>query len=271
MKHFLVGTVVLAVFTASAAAAQLRPLDPVEWRLWEDGRTVVASLGVGVFEGQRASLAGTEGRLTEAGNVMLAVRRAGVAIEAYGTVQRFFRDENVFAGQYGGVTESGPRRRDTGSWIISTVVRLTPSTSPTTAILRFGTRLPTTDNRVGLDRDQTDFFATVGGRVRHGGLVARAETGVEINGTREVDFEQSDLWAYLIQAEYRGGRVVPVATLTGHMDGLPNKTIRGNEDLSELRLGIRTEGRSWVAANLVKGFATFSPRVGLVVAVGRNW
>jgi hypothetical protein len=254
---------------ASPAHSQLRPLAPVEWRVW-DGPTLVAGAGFGIFQDQRASLAGTEGRLIEAGDISVTIRTGRVAIEVGGTLQRFFRDERVFAPPHGGVEDPGPRRNDAGDWRLATVVRLTPEAAPAAAVLRFGSRLPTTDNRVGLERDQTDFFATVGGRVRQGGLSAALEAGVGINGTREPDYEQSDVLLYILTTEYVRGRIVPVLTVTGRADGLVNRTIRGNEELGELRLGIRTAGRYWVRADVVKGYTAFSPGTGFMLAAGTS-
>jgi len=95
-----------------------------------------------------------------------------------------------------------------------------------------------------------------------------AETGVSINGTRESHFEQSDVWVYVLRAERAGGALVPSVTVTGHMDGLAGRTIRGNEDLGEVRLGLRAGRRRWVEASLVKGYTSFSPGVGVLVAAG---
>ncbi len=257
----------LALLSVAPARAQLRPLDPAEWRVWE-GRTLVAGAGGGAFTRQRASLAGTEGRLLEAGNFSFSWRTGRVALEGGGTVQRFFRVEERFAAPHGGArpVESGGLH-DAGDYRIATVVRLTPENAGALAVLRFGTRLPTTDNRVGLDRDQTDFFAMLGGRMGRGALRVSAETGVSINGTRDPGFEQSDVWVYLLRVE-RAGALTPSLTLTGHEDGLPRRTIRGNEDLGEVRLGLRAGRRRWVEAALVKGYTPFSPGVGVIVQAG---
>ncbi|HEX2190641.1 MAG TPA: hypothetical protein VHG51_17155, partial [Longimicrobiaceae bacterium] len=119
-----------ALLAGSQAAAQLRPLDPAEWRVWE-GRAWVAGVGGGAFADQRASLAGTEGRLLEAGNFALAWRTGRVALEGGGTVQRFFRDERSFAPPAGDARpDPDGRRHDTGDFRIATVVRLTPEDAP---------------------------------------------------------------------------------------------------------------------------------------------
>lgn len=259
----------LAFFSASVASAQLRPLDPAEWWVWGRGWTRTAGMGVGAFTDQRASLAGVEGELLEAGNFSLAWRTGRVALEAGGTVQRFFHDERRFAAVHGGaLPDADGRRHDSGDLRISTVVRLTPEDAPALAVLRFGTRLPTTDNRVGLDRDQTDFFALVGGRLERGGVEVAAETGVSINGTRDPGFEQSDVWVYVLRAERPGGAVAPLLVVTGHMDGLVGRTIRGNEDLGEVRAGLRLGGRRWVRVELVKGYTRFSPGAGVLLTAG---
>lgn len=260
----------LAVLSTSSAPAQLRPLDPAEWRVWEGGRTVVAGVGGGGFTDQRASLAGTEGRLLEAGSFSVALRTGRVAFEAGGTVQRFFRDERVFAAPVGDAQpDRDGRRHDSGDYRIATVVRLTPEAAPALATLRFGTRLPTTDNKVGLDRDALDFFALLGGRARRGALAASAEAGISINGTRDPAWEQRDVLVYALGAEYAlSPGLVPTLSLVGNVPGLPERTPRGNEDLGEVRLGVRAGGRRWVRVELVRGYTEFSPSAGVIVAAG---
>ena len=153
---------------------------------------------------QRASLAGTSGVLTELANFSIALRMGRVAVEAAGTGQRLFRDESRFASAYPDVASpTDNRRRDSGDYRISTAVRLTPDAYPITGVLRFGTRLPTTDNTTGLDRDATDFFATAGASGSRGALVLSAEAGLGIHSTRESGFEQDDLFLYAIRAEFR--------------------------------------------------------------------
>ena len=72
---------------APATHAQLRPLDPFEWRMFEGGRAVSAPVGAGWLADQRASLAGTEGTLVEAGNFRAFWRTGRVVLEAGGTVR----------------------------------------------------------------------------------------------------------------------------------------------------------------------------------------
>jgi len=260
----------LAGLGAPAARAQLRPLDPAEWRVWEEGRSVVAGVGGGVFADQRASLAGVEGRLVEGGSFTVALRTGRVAFEAGGTVQRFFRDEREFAAPVGDARpDDDGRRHDSGDYRIATVVRLTPETAPALAVLRFGTRLPTTDNKVGLDRDALDFFALLGGRVRRGALAAGAEAGISIDGTRDPGWEQRDVLVYALAAEYAAlPGLVPTLSLVGNVPGLPDRAPRGNEDLGEVRLGVRAGGRRWVRVELVRGYTQFSPSAGVIVAAG---
>ena len=89
---------------------------------------------------------------------------------------------------------------------MSTSVLLTPPEWRAQAALRFGTRLPTSDNAVGLDRDRTDFFALAGGRLRGERLSVAGEAGVGIFGTRSEHHEQSDALVYSLAAEYAGVR-----------------------------------------------------------------
>ncbi|HEX5726248.1 MAG TPA: hypothetical protein VFX98_12325 [Longimicrobiaceae bacterium] len=253
----------------AAASAQLRPLDPFEWRLLDAPLTVSAEAGGGWLRGQRASLAGTEGTLVEAGSFRAHWRTGRVVLEAAGTVRRLFDDERRFAAPEPTVTEGGPDRADSGDYRVATAVRLTPERWPLAGILRFGTRLPTTDDRVGLDRDATDFFALVGARLRRGAVALAAETGVAINGTRQAAFEQDDLLLYILRAEYLGATgIVPSLTVTGQQVGSGHAELRGNESLGEVRMGFRAGERRWVRAEAVKGFTAFSPGWGVLVSVG---
>ena len=250
------------------ARAQLRPLDPAEWRAFVEAPEVWVEAGGGAFRGQRASLAGTEGSLVEAGNFRAVWRTGRVVLEAGGTVQRFFEDEERFAEADPAVTEAGPGRQDSGDYRVSTLLRLTPERARVLAILRFGTRIPTTDNRVGLDRDATDFFALVGARATRGGASLAAETGVTINTTRRPDFEQDDLILYIVRAEYDRLPVVPSLTITGQQVGTGHREIRGNESLGEARLGVRFGRRRWIRVEGVAGLTRFSPEAGVLVSAG---
>jgi hypothetical protein len=254
---------------AQSAGAQLRPLDPLDWSVFDQDRTVSARIGAGVFHRQRASLAGTEGRLTELGNFSVVWRTGRVALEASGTVMRSFDDEAVFAEPVGGAeTPDGAPRRDSGDYRVATAIRLTPADAAALVALRFGTRLPTTDNLVGLERDRTDFFGLISGRLRHGGLSLGAETGVGIHGSRDLEYEQVDAWLYTVTAGYQHVWLTPFITVTGHWDGLRGWQIRGNEDLRELRLGVRAGTQHWLQACVVRGLTDFSPHSGLLLSAG---
>lgn len=269
---FLRSTVLAAALTilcSSTARAQLRPLDPFDWRVLEGEQTVIVEAGGGRLGDQRASLAGTEGTLWEAGNFRAFWRTGRVVIEAGGTVQRIFREHSRFAAAEPFVTPTDDgKRHDAGDYRIATAVRLTNEGAPVAALLRFGTRLPTTDNRVGLDRDATDFFATIGGRTRRGPLALQAEAGVGIFGTRDPDFEQDDLLVYAVQAEYDAGLVVPSLAIVGQQVGAGHGEIRGNESLGELRAGVRAGRRAFVRAEVVRGYTDFSPGWGVLVSAG---
>jgi hypothetical protein len=257
---------------SSPAAAQLRPLDPFEWRMFEAGREVSVQVGGGWLRGQRASLAGTEGTLLEAGSFRAFWRTGRVVLEAGGTVYRRLDEESAFAPAEPDVrpAEDGVRS-DAGDYRVLTVVRLTRERAPVAAALRFGARLPTTDNTVGLDRDATDFFATLGGHAARGRMAVQAEAGVGIFGTRERAFEQDDLLIYALRGEYRAGPVVPMLTVVGQQVGSGHREIRGNESLGEVRLGARAGGRRWLLAEVVAGYTDFSPSTGVLVSAGMDW
>jgi hypothetical protein len=263
------GVCCLLVGSPSRASGQLRPLHPLDWEIFAAEHVASARLGGGILMDQRASLAGTQGELLELGDFSLAVRSGRIAVEVAGTVLRLFEDQETFATPWGGARESsGARRRDSGDFRVTTTVLLTHPGQPASAVLRFGTRLPTTDNEVGLERDRTDFFALLGGRLSSGGFMLAGEAGMGINGTHDPQLEQSDVLMYSATVGYTWRSVSPRASLVGHFDGMSGLTIRGNEELAELRVGSRVGGELWVEADLVYGLQPFSPRTGVLLFVG---
>ena len=249
--------------------AQLRPLEPVSWTVFNSGVSVTASAKAAGYRKQRASLAGTEGDLWEVPALSLAWRSGRIAILATGTGQRFFTEKERFAPAYFGVRPStSGRRHDSGDYTIGTAVLLTPRRARAEALLRFGTRLPTTDNETGLDRDAIDFFATVAGRTTRGPLSVALEAGLGLNSTRDSAFEQDDLLLYAATFEYQRGIVTPSIMIVGQAHGPAHHEIRGVEDMSELRLGLRFGSRTWIRIEGVKGLETFSPSYGASVTVG---
>lgn len=262
---------ILAAFTLAPACAfaQLRPLEPMQWRLFEGNASIAGELGVARLFDQRASLAGTTGDLWEAGNFLVAWRTGRVVLEAGGTAQRYFRETASFDTPYPDVEPSDDgRRHDSGDYRVSTTVRLTPASFPFAGVVRFGTRLPTTDNTTGLDRDALDFFATIGTIVSRGSLAFGGEAGLGVHSTREESFEQDDLLLYSFRAEYRTSLVTPSLTVLGQKHGTTHSAIRGVENLGELRAGLRIGRKAWIRAELVKGYETFSPSSGVIVTAG---
>jgi hypothetical protein len=263
-------TLLLAVLLAPApATAQLRPVEPLNWQLLEPGTTVAAALGAGVLWRQRATLAGVEGTLLELGNFAAGWHTGRVGLEVSGTVVRRFRDRAAYrpAGFGAGGPPADGVRRDAGDFRAAALVLLAGDVATRGLALRFGTRLPTTDERIGLDRDRTDFFATLGARTRLGGLLLSGESGIGINGTRVPEHDQSDVWIFSAAAAYVGGPLTPSVSIVGHQDGHAY-VIVGNEDLRELRLGVRAGGRGWLDAAWLYGLAPSSPAHGLLVRAG---
>ena len=244
-------------------------LEPVQWRLFDGSQSIAAELGAARLLDQRASLAGTSGDLWEAGNFSLAWRTGRVVIEAAGTAQRYFDETGTFDAPYPDVEPSDDgRRHDSGDYRVSTTVRLTPDRFPVSGLVRFGTRLPTTDNTTGLDRDAVDFFATIGAIASRGPFWLGGETGLGIHSTREQRFEQDDLLLYSIRAEFRGSFAIPSFAVLGQKHGATHSAIRGLENLGEIRAGLRVGRSMWARAEYVRGYETFSPSSGVIVTAG---
>lgn len=262
--------VLLFLASATPAAGQLRPLDPMDWRLFDAQASVTAQAGAAVYAGQRASLAGTRGTLVELGNLSAAWRSGRIAVEAAGTVLRLLRDEEVVEAPYGGARDQpGDWRDDSGDYRLATSVRVTPDRLPFQAAVRFGSRLPTTANEVGLERDRTDFYAVLAGRLARPRFHLLAEAGIGIHGTHEVNhLEQSDVLVFVGGVEVPLDGVAASLLVVGHADALDGSAIRGSEELAELRLRLRTRGRHWVEAQAVRGLTEFSPAAGLQLSVG---
>lgn len=256
----------------SALQAQLRPLDPVDWQ-WLAGDDVLSlQIGVAAFSDQRASLAGTEGDLWQFGDLYAGWRTGRVVLEASGTAYRRFRDRTRFAQPHGGAEPTEDDwRSDAGDFRLTTTVQLTREGAQRLALLRFGTRLPTTDNRVGLERDRTDFYGLVGGALVRDAWWIGAETGVGINGTRDPEMEQSDVWIFLVSTGRQVGWLTGTLQLAGHADGMRDAAVRGNEELAEIRVGLRAGSRRWVSAALLTGLTDFSPGHGLQLTVGTTY
>lgn len=265
------GALALLLIFESPLGGQLRPLEPLAsgaFTTGADAPAISVRLGGGRFTGQRASLAGTEGDLIELGNVTVMWRTGRVAIEAGGTALRLF-DDRVRLMEPAPTVDprAGPDRRDVGDFRVATSVRVTPRAWRPVGFVRFGTRLPTTDDRVGLDRDRTDFFSTLGVHWVSKGWSLFGEAGLGIHGTHHPRLEQSDVLIYTAGAEYDFGGFAPRVALLGHADGMPG-AIRGNEELSELRVGGRAGDRVWLSAYWVRGLAGYSPAGGVLIAAG---
>ncbi len=209
------------------------------------------------------------GNLIEAGNFSLGWRTGRVILEAAGTVQRFFDETSRFAPPYPDVSATADgKRHDSGDYRLSTTVRVTPDAWPAAGVVRFGTRLPATDNTTGLDRDAIDFFATVGALSQTGRTTVAGDVGLGIHSTREQRFEQDDLLLYSLLVSRRIGPVVTSSTVLGQKHGSGHSAIRGVEDLGEIRIGLQAGTLRWVRIELTKGYETFSPASGIIVTAG---
>ena len=268
-----VGALSLLVLGCFAApgGAQLRPLDPMGWSTFErPGGTFV--VGGGFYSGQRVSLAGVEGRLAEVAAFQATWSYERVAVRLAGTLFRIFDDQHVFAEPLEDTRPpDGSTRRDAGDIRVSTIIRLTGTDAKVGAALRFGTRLPTTDNREGLGRDQADFFATFGLRFHEGPLAASIEGGAGVNGTRDPRHEQVDPILFAASLTYEAGLVHPVLELTGQHDPRSSRDRRGNENLGEVRVGALIGHDRWIKVTGGRGWTPFSPEFGLTVLFGTRF
>ncbi len=272
-KALLASLFAMAVGCAlpDATEAQLRPIESMDWLLFEDeiGRGFV---GVAGFSGQPLSLVGTEGRLVELGLLGASVRSGRIVLSLRGSAYRVFDASKSFAEPLTIVEDpSFKRRTDSGDYSLSSSMLLTSGEGAWDAAFRFGIRLPTTNDRVGLERDQTDFFTTVAGRYRRGPLALEFEAGAGINGVAASQFDQTDpiLYGAGVALVHRG--VESALRIGGQYDTRSNGPPRGNEHLSEVKLGIRSLNATWVQVEGIYGLAEFSPNLGFQLRLGHSF
>jgi len=252
------------------ASAQLRPLDPMDWRAFDPGTRVLAQLGGGIFFHQRASIGQIAGRLVEAPGAILSwtTGDAGrVALRAVIHPLRVFRVDSQFGVPLPHTTQLASPIVDAGDNALETVLRLTPAraTAGSLLALRWGVRLSTHNERKGMDRHKTDFYATLGGRLVRGDLTLAGEGGLGVYGTQAPGHDKALPVLYDAGARWRLGAFEPSLTLVGQAAPTP---IRGNEDLSELRAGLRFGHARFLEMTVIRGLAAYGPHWGLALAVG---
>lgn len=251
------------------APGQLRPLSPVDWHS-VDARHGSAYLGMSAFTGQPASLIGQEGRLIQLGMLGASYRSGRVMLSLDGSVLRLFVPSERFAEPspvVEGVVED--RRTDSGDYVINTHVLFTSDQSDTDALIRFGVRLPTTNAGIGLERDQTDFFATAAARHAFERFYLDGEFGFGIHGVAGPLHNQTDPVLFGLGAGYGWDRVETSVRMGGQYDTRANGPPRGNEHLAELTWGLRSTGATWAVLEVARGVARFSPSWGATIRVGR--
>jgi len=251
--------------SSSGVAGQLRPLDPIDMAtLDREGGTF--AFGFGAFGGQRVSLAGVEGRLLEIGTFEATWSYERIAVRIGGTSFRWFEGREIYSTPVDDTrAPDGSARTDAGDLRLQTILRLTPSEGRVTGALRFGVRLPTTDNLEGLGRDQTDFFTTLALRIVDGPWDITLEGGGGINGTRDPKHEQIDPILFAGAARYEAGLVDPVLELTGQHDPRSSEDRRGNENIGEARLGVSIGGTRQLTVVGVRGWTSVAPDYGIIV------
>ena len=248
------------------AAAQLRPLDPVDWRVFHAGAVVTGQLGGTILSGQRASIGGIRGRLIEAPAALLSWTTGRVALRAVIHPLRVFDVASAYAAPLPGTEYLDPNREvDAGDNAVETIVRLTGDAAPALAAVRWGVRLSTHNDKKGLDRHKVDFYALTGGQLQRGSWRFAGEAGIGVYGTRQPGTDKALPFLYSASVRRRLGVLQPVLGLDGQAS---RRRLRGNEDLAELKAGVRVGDARWLEATCIRGLAQHSPRVGFQVFAG---
>jgi surfeit locus 1 family protein len=260
--------VILFLATSGNAHAQLRPHDPLDWRIFDGDVDLIASVGAGMLRDQPAPLAGSVGRLLELGTYNLIVRSGRLAVEFNGTAVWRLQEDSQRE-QPADFVRPAPDgiRQDAGPAHAGALMLISPSAWPVDVMLRFGATIPTTGFPSGLDRDRTDFFAFAGARYARGAFTIATEQGLGINGTAFGRNPQSDMWTYSLTGAWSFNALRASAGVVGQQDGHRGR-IRGNEDQREMRVGLQAGRRQWLAAELIHGLTRYSPGTGVRISAG---
>jgi hypothetical protein len=92
--------------------------------------------------------------------------------------------------------------------------------------------------------------------------------GIGILGTRYPEHEQVDPILFAGELSWDFGWAIADLEVAGQHDPRRSEDLRGNEDLGEVRLGLRTSGERWVRIAAVRGWETYSPGFGIILEVG---
>ncbi len=248
-------------------SAQLRPLPLVQWEEVESG---YARCGLGYYDGQRASLAGISGDMLQLGECTVAFSVGGAQIRVADLVYRRLSTVTRFAEPAPDVVlQNETALRDFGDVTLETVI---PVGLPGafSGGFRFGSRIPSSDNRIGLDRDQADIHLALMAGLNTTNRGVTAEAGVGINGVRSSRNEQQDVLIYALRGWLRTPRALLHTAMLGQRFWNHPVTQRGNENLNEFRMGARTTGTWWIELEGVRGTARHSPTYGLRLGLGRT-
>lgn len=256
---------------ARPATAQLRPLDPMDWRAFDPGTRVLGQLGGGILFHQRASIGQIAGRLIETPAAILSWTTGDdgrVALRAVIHPLRVLRVDSSFGAPLPNTSQLASPIVDAGDNALETVLRLAPARATAGSLLavRWGVRLSTHNERKGMDRHKTDFYATLGGRAVRGDLTLGGEAGLGVYGTQAPGYDKALPFLYDASLRWRHGPVEPSLALVGQA---APRQIRGNENLAELRAGLRLGRARFLEATLLRGLTRYGPRWGLAFWVGR--
>ncbi len=266
----LPGALLASPAAARPLAAQLRPLEPMDWRAFDPGTRGLAQLGGAIFFHQRVSISQIAGRLVEAPGAILSWTTGEdgrLALRAIIHPLRLLRVDSSFGPPLATATQLASPIRDGGDNALETVLRLTSARETAGPLLavRWGVRLSTHNQRKGLDRHKTDVYATLGGRLLRGSLTLAGEGGLGVYGTQAPGHDKVLPFLYDASARWRLGALEPSLALVGQ--ATPAQ-IRGNENLAELRAGLRAGRARYLEATAIRGLARYGPRWGVLVFAG---
>ncbi len=265
----LVFFLLLCLFASLPLSAQNRPLRTADAEILPPG-TMRAQVGFDFLQNVDFPLSGLSGDLTSVGvvDVRLGVGKM-VEVQLEGAVQHFLDvkkrgakfvpilelDGTCNTPTGGGPVTGGCSTHDTGDFSLITKVRIFPETGRRPSLaMRFGFKMPNSNQVRGIGTNSTDVFAAFILQKRFGKLNLFGNLGLAILQSPNAEFSQNDVLIYGGAFTYPLHRRFNVAgEVAGrHSTRTINADLAGTESRSQARFGFQifAGGFQWDVAGI---------------------
>ncbi len=259
-----------------AANAQQRPLITDDIDIVPTG-SVEVSAGVDFFQNAKFPLSGLRGDLTRIGDIRIRQGFASnVEIQIEGTLQNFLAINSSFGPSAIPLNVSGNSTNDFDDITVSAKIKLLNETKTLPAIgMKFGFRMPNTDQARGIGTNQINIFSKLIIQKRFGKRAGRTPLaniygnfGLGIMNAPLANFTQNDVFLFGVAGIFRINDRINIATEVNGRSSIRRNAPLGTESLAQLRIGtqIKASGLRFDTAAIF-GLTRFSPRTGVTFGV----